>query len=419
MKVGVCTLGCKVNLYESEYMIDLLKQKGYEITDFNDICDIYIINTCSVTNNSDKKSKKMINHARNLNKNSCIVVAGCFVESSKDYDFSNVDIVIGNKNKSKIVELINDYYKNKKHINIKENIMEADFEDMEISSFNDRTRAFVKIQDGCENYCSYCIIPFVRGKCRSKKFDFVIKEITKLVKNGYKEIVLTGIHTGNYGSDLNIKFSTLLEEILKIEGLKRLRISSIEITELDGKFLELLKNPIICNHLHIPLQSGSDKILKLMNRKYDTKFYYEKLNQIRKIRPDINITTDIIVGFPNEEEKDFKDTLKFAKKCKFGKIHCFPYSKRSGTKAYFMDGHIKEEIKKERNKKLIELSKKLEDKYKEKFIGQNLDILVEKTDDNYSYGHTSNYLYLKTNKSKDNNMCKVKVKKDNFVEQNN
>ena len=304
MKVGIYTLGCKVNTYESEFIISLFKNRGYEIGNFNDNCDIYIINTCTVTNNSDRKTRKIINSVKN--KNACIVVCGCFVESAKDYDFTGIDVVIGNYNKSQVVDLVEENLKTKKQIIAKENMMTVPFEDMEINHIETKTRAFVKIQDGCENYCSYCIIPFVRGKCRSKERETVIREITNLVNNGYKEIVLTGIHTGNYGVDLGIKFSTLLEEILNIKGLKRLRISSIEITELDDKFFYLLKNPILCNHLHIPLQSGSDNVLKLMNRKYNKEEFKSIINKIKKIRRDISITTDVIVGFPNEQKMILK-----------------------------------------------------------------------------------------------------------------
>ena len=258
MKVGLCNLGCKVNTYEMEYIASLFKERGYEICDFNDFCDVYVVNTCTVTNNSDVKSRKMINHPKKINKNSCLVVCGCFIESAKDYKNDDIDIVLGNYNKSKVVDLVEDFFRNKEKINQRFNLNEVEFEDMNIKHFENRTRAFVKIQDGCENFCTYCIIPYVRGKCRSKKEDNVLSEITTLVNNGYNEIVLTGIHTGNYGVDINTDFSSILEKILNIKGLKRLRISSIEITELDDKFLELLKNPILCNHLHIPLQSGGE-----------------------------------------------------------------------------------------------------------------------------------------------------------------
>lgn len=413
MKVGIYTLGCKVNTYESEYITSLFKNRGYEITDFNDECDIYVINTCTVTNNSDKKDKKIINHVRG--KDACVVVCGCFVESHKDYNYDGIDIIIGNHNKSHIVDLVEEYLINKKQIKQIDNMMKVPFEDMSINSFDSRTRAFVKIQDGCENYCSYCIIPFVRGKCRSKQKDTVIKEITELVNNGYKEIVLTGIHTGNYGCDLGIKFSDLLEEILSIKNLKRLRISSIEITELDDKFFELLKNPILCNHLHIPLQSGCDKILKLMNRKYLTKEYLSIINKIRNIRKDISLTTDVIVGFPDETEEDFEKGIDFIKEVNFSKVHVFPYSKRDGTKASRMENQVDTNTKKERTKNLIKVSEELEQKYYNSFIGKKENVLVEKVEDNYSYGHTSNYLYLKIPKVlKTNEIYEIEITEDMF-----
>ena len=415
MKVGFCSLGCKVNLYESEYMMSLFKERGYTIGDFDEDCDIYVINTCTVTNNADSKSRKMINHIKNNHPNSIIVVCGCFVESNKFSDTESIDIVIGNYNKSKVVDLVSLYIKEKKQLIEQYDMKKVPFEDMMINHFEDKTRAFVKIQDGCCNFCSYCIIPYVRGPIRSKEFNKVLEEVNSLVSNDYKEIVLTGIHTGSYGKDLGTNFSTLLEELLKIENLKRLRISSIEITELDDKFLELLQNDKLCNHLHIPLQSGSDKILKLMNRKYDKKQFLETINKIRSIRPSISITTDAIVGFPQETEEDFEEYIDFVKQVKFSKLHVFPYSKRNGTKAAEMDGQIDPKVKKERAKKLIELSKKLEKEYAYKFIGEELDVLVENHDSSYAYGHTSNYLKIRLDKEcKHNEIVKVKITKDNI-----
>ena len=294
--------------------------------------------------------------------------------------------------------------------------MTVPFEDMEIETFDTRTRAFVKIQDGCENYCAYCIIPFVRGRCRSKKKETVIKEITTLVNNNYKEIVLTGIHTGNYGVDLGIKFSDLLEEILNIKGLKRLRISSIEITELDDKFLKLLKNKVLCNHLHIPLQSGSEEILKKMNRKYTKQEYKDIINKIRKVRPDISITTDVIVGFPQETNEDFKESLEFIKEINFSKVHVFPFSKRNGTKAARMTNHIDGNTKKERTKELLKLSEELEHNYYNKNINKQEQILIETKDNNYYYGHTTDYLYLKIKGNyKENEIYDIIVNQDMFT----
>ena len=415
MKVGICSLGCKVNMYESEYILTLFKNSGYEIGDFNDKCDIYIINTCTVTNNADSKSRKMINHIKNKYKDAILVVCGCFVESSKFSYTDDIDIVVGNYNKSKIVSLVEEYIENKKQNIVYDNMKCVPFEDMEIEHFEDKTRAFVKIQDGCCNFCSYCIIPYTRGPIRSKDYQKVLDEVTNLVKNGYKEIVLTGIHTGSYGKDINTSFSNLLEDILKIKGLVRLRISSIEITELDSKFLELLKNPTLCLHLHIPLQSGSDKILKLMNRKYDKKYFKEMIYKIRSIREDISITTDAIVGFPCETEEDFLEYISFVKEIKFSKLHVFPYSKRNGTKAALMENQVDGNVKKERSKRLIAISNELEREYAYKFIGKTLDVLVENNDENYAYGHTSNYLKIRLDKkNKQNEIVSVTLTKDNI-----
>ena len=263
--VGVLSLGCKVNTYESEFVINELKNNGYEIKKFNEICDVYIINTCTVTNTSDIKSRKMIRNAIKRNPDACVVAMGCFIEANKDLEIPGLDIIIGNKDKSKIVSILNEWFLINNIIKKLYSEEKIYFEDMYITDFPGRTRAFVKIQDGCENFCSYCIIPYVRGKCRSKAKDKVITEITSLVNNGYKEIVLTGIHTGNYGVDLDTNFASLLKEIIKIPNLYRLRISSIEITELTEEVLEIIKNSnIIVNHLHIPLQAGSDEILKRM-----------------------------------------------------------------------------------------------------------------------------------------------------------
>ena len=409
--VGILSLGCKVNTYESEYIRNILEQRGYEIKDFTDKCDIYIINTCTVTNTSDTKSSKMLRRARKENPDAIIVAMGCFIESNKDNPIPGIDIVIGNRDKDKVPDLIDEYLKNKERIIRLYKGRTDIFEDMYITNFPGRTRAFVKIQDGCDNFCSYCIIPFVRGKCRSKDKDKVIEEITTLVNNGYKEVVLTGIHTGSYGRDLDISFADLLNEIIKIKGLKRLRISSIEATELNEDVLNILKNSnIIVDHLHIPLQAGSNEILKSMNRKYDLKYFEDKIAEIRSIRPDISITTDIIVGFPGETEELFKETLNTVKRINFSKVHVFPYSERKGTKSERLPNKIPSNIKKDYVKRLIELSKELEIEYASKFIGKELEILVEQTKDGFSYGHTSNYLNVKVKgKLPHNELIKVKI----------
>lgn len=416
MKVKAITLGCKVNTYESEYILSCFKDKGYEIT--NDIADIYIVNTCSVTNMSDAKSRKVIHRLVRENKNSVIVVMGCMIEANKDIKLDGVSIIIGNKDKAKVVELVEAYLKDREQKRLLYENFDSTFEDMFITNMESRHRAFVKIEDGCENFCSYCIIPYTRGKVRSKNPDTVIKEITSLVKNGYKEVVLTGIHTGHYGSDIETSFPELLKRIVKIEGLERLRISSIEITELNDEFLNVLKNnSVIVSHLHIPLQAGSDKILTLMNRKYLTPYFLDKVEKIREIRPDISLTTDVIVGFPKETEEDFLDTINFCKKIKFTKIHVFPYSRRKGTKADLMDGQIPENIKKERVKRLIDVSNNLEKEYLDSFISKTVSVLIEENKDGYSIGHTGNYLKVKIpGDIKANEIVSVKIKERENLE---
>ena len=413
---GILTLGCKVNTYESEYVINKLKENNYQIKPFTDICDVYIINTCTVTNTSDSKSKKMINTAIKRNPDACVVAMGCFIEANKDYEIDGLDITIGNKDKSKIIELLDEYFEKKETLKRLYKEEKTTFEDMYITDFPGRTRAFVKVQDGCENFCSYCIIPFVRGKCRSKELDKVVNEITDLTNNGYQEVVLTGIHTGNYGVDLNTNFATLLKELVKIDKLKRLRISSIEITELTDEVLDVIKNnKVIVDHMHIPLQAGSDEILKLMNRKYDLNYFFNKIKEIRSIRPEISITTDVIVGFPGETEELFQTTINTCKELELTKIHVFPYSIRKGTVAETLPNHLDQSIKKERARRLLEVSKELEKNYFNKYIGKEVEVLIEEVKDGYSYGHTGNYLYVKINKELEHNtFVQVKVTKIDY-----
>lgn len=396
MKVAIQSLGCKVNLYESEYITDQFQKAGYEIVPFQEIADVYIINTCSVTNTSDVKSRKVIHQAIRRNPDACIVAIGCFIEANHDYHEDGVDILLGNANKSKVLEYVERYWQTKQKANYFVTPIPEKFDDMTMSTFLGRTRAFIKIQDGCENFCSYCIIPYVRGKCRSKNFQTALEEIQNYVQHGYKEVVLTGIHTGNYGVDLGTDFAALLREIVKINGLVRLRISSIEITELTDEVLQIIRdNDVIVDHLHIPLQAGSDKILRLMNRKYDLAYFKQKMEQIREIRPDISLTTDIIVGFPFETEEDFQDTLSFVREVQFSKVHVFPYSRRSGTVAADMAEQVPGDVKKDRVRRLLALSKELETEYMKKFIGKTLPVLMEVNRTDYSLGHTSNYLLVK------------------------
>ena len=399
MKFNIVTFGCKVNQYESNMMKEKMLSSNFFYEENMSDANIIIVNTCSVTNVADKKCLKMIRRIKREYPNALLVVAGCSSQNNQDvYEALDVDILLGNKDKSKIAELIKEYLDTEKKYVKFYNERDLDFEDMLINDYN-HVRAFVKIEDGCDNFCSYCIIPFVRGSVRSKDFDTVIKEAKLLTEHGHKEIVLTGIHTGHYMSN-NHDLTDLINELSKINNLLRIRISSIEITELNDKFLEMLKiNKKVCNHLHIPLQAGSNEILKRMNRKYDLAYYEEKINKIRSIRPDISITTDIIVGFPYETDELFSETLEFSKKMNFSKIHVFPYSIRVGTAAASMPNQVDEVTKKVRVKKLMALSEKQEKEYYKKFKGKELDILVEECDNNVSIGHTSNYLMVTLNEN--------------------
>ena len=390
MKVGICSLGCKVNIYESELVTNILKNNNYEIVDFEDKADIYIINTCSVTNESDKKSRKMINRAKKNNPAAIIIVMGCYSQvNAEDID---VDIVLGNKDKSKIVEIIEEYIKTKQKKKIIYDLTKVEFEKMEITNFDSHTRAFVKIQDGCNAFCSYCIIPYVRGRVRSKDPEDVIKEVTTLVEKGYKEIVLTGIHTGRYGTDINTNLEELLNKLVNIPNIYRIRLSSIEINEITPGIKELLKeNKVMAKHLHIPLQSGSNKILKLMNRRYNKEEFLSMVDNLRDI-PDISLTTDLIVGFPNEGEEEFNETIDTLKKIGFTKIHTFPYSKRKGTPAATMDNQVSPEEKKKRVHRILDLSNKYEHNFYESKIGKIYDGVVEIHSNGTTIVHTSNFI---------------------------
>ena len=397
MKFNIITFGCKVNQYESNMMKEKMLSSNFFYEENIKNADIIIVNTCSVTNIADKKCLKMIRRIERERPNALLVVAGCSSQNNQsEYEALDIDILLGNKDKSLIADLIKEYIDTRQKYVKFYSERNLEFEDMLINDYN-HIRAFIKIEDGCDNFCSYCIIPYVRGSVRCKNFDTVIKEAKMLTEHGHKEIVLTGIHTGHY-MDNNHDLTDLINELSKIDDLLRIRISSIEITELNDKFLDMLgKNKKVCNHLHIPLQAGSDEILKRMNRKYDLKYYEDKINKIRQIRPDISISTDIIVGFPYETDDLFQSTLEFSRKMNFSKIHVFPYSKRVGTPAATMPNQVDENVKKDRVKKLMDLSNKLEEEYYNKFIGKELDILVEECDNNVSIGHTSNYLMVKLN----------------------
>ncbi len=397
MTFSIITLGCKVNSYESEYMREQFEEVGHKAVSLQEKPDVIVINTCSVTNQSDAKSRHMIRLAKKESKEAIIAVCGCSAENHREALLPlGIDILIGNKDKSHIVELVEEYAKKREKIARFYDMSKVPFEDMTLKSESNKTRAFVKIQDGCDNFCAYCIIPYMRGALRSKDIDVATREIAELVENGHSEIVLTGIHTGSYGRGKDYDLVDLIREISKLEGLKRVRISSIEVTELDDKFLDELKNnPKICDHLHIPLQTGSDEILQFMNRKYDTAYFSQKIEKIREIRPNISITTDLIVGFPHEKEANFEETVQFIKKIGFTKIHTFPFSLRNGTKAEKMKEYFVDElVKKKRVREILALSNELEKTYYEKFLNQTLDVIVETSEGLESRGHTSNYILV-------------------------
>ncbi len=409
MSFLIYTLGCKVNTYESEMMKEKLLKAGYFYDETNP--QIIIINTCSVTNVADSKSRKMIRHFKNKFPQAILVVCGCSAQNKPtEYQNLGIDILIGNQKKSEITSLIENYLCQKQNYTYINSDRKLAFEDMQIAKFTTHTRAYVKIEDGCDNFCSYCVIPYVRGSIRSKDFNIVLKEVHTLVSNGHQEIVLTGIHTGAYLDKDNHDLTDLIHEISKEPNLKRIRLSSIEITELNTKFLkELQENPKICNHLHIPLQAGSDEILKIMHRKYDLQYYQDKIKAIRKIRPNIAITTDIIIGHPYETAKLFNKTLETVKKLAFAKVHVFPYSKRDKTLSASMPNQVDEQTKKEWCQKLIALSNTLENEYYQKFIGQAVEVLIEKSN-NTSIGLTDNYLKVKIfNEIKRNTLVNVKI----------
>lgn len=417
MTFCIKTLGCKVNTYESELIHNLFIRKGYVYS--KDNAEVYVINTCTVTNMSDRKSRQIINATRRDNKNAIIVVCGCFSQNafnSGRLDEIDADIIIGNKDKSKIVEYVEDYIKNKRKTTKFYNMDEVEFENMELDSMEGRTRAFVKIEDGCENFCTYCIIPYVRGKVRSKSHEMVIEEVTNLVNKGYKEVVLTGIHTGHY-VDKDYNFEHLLRDLVNISGLLRLRISSIEINELTDGVLDIFsKSDVLVPHLHIPLQSGSNHILKEMNRKYDKKYFINRIEYIKSIKKDVSITTDVITGFPGETDMEHLESMETIKKIGFTKVHVFPYSDRYNTVASKMPNKVDGNVKKERVKDLLMLSDELENSFNSKFYGRVLPVLIEEEKDSYFYGHTANFIRVKVSGNyKHNEIYNIKLSEENIV----
>ena len=392
------SLGCKVNSYESNALKELFLLNGFEE---NGKYDIVVINTCSVTAVADQKSRQIIRRERRNNPNAILCVMGCYSQKNAEYvkNECGADIIVGTSNRDKIVEFVKQFIIDKKQIiAIDGDTRKFKYESFGTVAIPNSTRAYVKIEDGCNNFCSYCTIPYTRGVARSRDKDEIINEISTLVEHGFKEIVLTGIHTAHYGLDNKAcSFSDLVEEICNIPGLYRLRISSIEESEIDDKFLELLsKYPCIAQHLHMPLQSGSKTVLKRMCRKYNVEDYINKVNKITKILPNIAITTDVIVGFPGESEEEFNETYNFIKKVNFAELHVFPFSAREGTKAYSMPDQVKSDVKAARVEKLLKLSDELHSKYVERFKGQELEVILEERNKTTGLlsGFTSNYIKL-------------------------
>lgn len=401
--VAFHTLGCKVNHYETEAIWQLFKEAGYERRDFDSIADVYVVNTCTVTNTGDKKSRQVIRRAIRKNPDGIICVTGCYAQTApaEVMAIPGVDIVVGTQDRKKMLDYIEQFKKEREPINGVSNIMKARvFEEMDVPSFTDRTRASLKIQEGCNNFCTFCIIPWARGLMRSRDPKEVIRQAQKLVDAGYKEIVLTGIHTGGYGEDLkDYNFAMLLKDIdEQVKGLKRLRISSIEASQITDEVIEVLKSSDkIVRHLHIPLQSGSDSVLKRMRRKYTMEFYAERLNKLREALPGLAVTSDVIVGFPGETEEEFMETYNFVKEHRYAELHVFPYSKRTGTPAARMENQVSEEIKNDRVHRLITLSDQLAKEYASQFEGQVLEVIPEEPykedpESGKYEGYTDNYL---------------------------
>lgn len=399
-KVTFHTLGCKVNQYETQAMSELFQEAGYYIVGDTELADVYIINTCTVTNIGDKKSRQFIRRVKRNNPDAIVAVVGCYAQTAPKevLDVEGVNIVIGTNDRKKIVSLVEDCSIDEK-INMVDDIMKVkEFEEMSIKEVKEKTRGVLKIQEGCNQYCSYCIIPYARGPIRSRQQTEIIKEVKNLVANGFKEVVLTGIHVASYGKDLNIKNGLMatLQEVNDIDGLERIRLSSLEPTLFTDDFLSELKQlDKICEHFHLSLQSGCDKILKKMNRKYTTEKYRNIANKIRSFYPDVALTTDIIVGFPGENDEDFEETYNFVEEINFSDIHVFKYSPRQGTPAAGFVDQVDGKIKHLRSEKLIGLGQNMKKDYISRFIGKNKSVLFEtesKDMEGYIEGLTDNYL---------------------------
>lgn len=415
-RVAFITLGCKVNQYETNAMMQEFLQKGYKIVESSKKADIYIVNTCTVTNMSDRKSRQMLRRVKELNKEAIVVACGCYVQVAKEevQKIEEIDLLFGNNEKKNIVESIERYLKENQKKNIIEDVMnQREFVDFGDITYTEKTRAVIKVQDGCDRFCSYCIIPYARGRVRSREPKSIVSEIEKIANQGIKEVVITGIHIASYGKDFReeYKLIDLLEEINQIEGIERIRLGSIEPLLITEEFMNrLVKLEKVCHHFHLSLQSGCNETLKRMNRRYSTEDFHEIVEILRKYYTDVILTTDIIVGFPQETEEEFEKTYKFLEKIKFYKMHVFKYSPRKGTKAAEMSGQIDGSVKEQRSQKLIELSSRNEKEYNKNYIGKEVEILFEEKKNGYYQGHTKNYILAlcKTDKNIENKLLRAK-----------
>lgn len=423
-KCALHSLGCKVNSYETQAMQKMMESAGYEIVPFGEeIADIYIINTCSVTNIADRKSRQMIHKAKKLNPEAVVAAAGCYVESAGDNIDEDVDIVIGNNEKSHLIEILNEYFE---HMDKEKSVdigKVTGFDELNIDSPLEHTRAYVKIQDGCNRFCSYCIIPYVRGRIRSRKPDDVMAEIKRVAASGCKEVVLTGIHLSSYGLDFKdstVKLIDVIEAVNRIEGIERIRLGSLEPLIVTEEFVRrLAKCKKICPHFHLSLQSGCDETLKRMNRRYNVDEYYKGVELLREYFPDAAVTTDVIVGFPGETEEEFNITKKYLEKVCFYEMHVFKYSRRKGTAADKMPDQIPENIKSERSTELLELNEILSNGYREKYIGKKVKVLLEENhiieNKKYIIGFTDTYVRVALENPEEklytNQIVNVRVKK--------
>lgn len=411
--VAFCTLGCKVNQYETNAMMQKMIEAGYEVVDFETKADIYIINTCTVTNMADKKSRQMLRRVKEINPEAILVAVGCYAQVAKEKleQIPEIDLILGINEKNDIVKYVEQASKN---TYVSDVLHQTEFLDFGDVTYTEKTRAVIKVQDGCNQFCSYCIIPYARGRIRSRKPESVIKEITDVAKEGIKEVVITGIHIASYGKDFNTEYRLidLLEEIQKVDGIQRIRLGSLEPTLITEEFVTRLKKlSKICDHFHLSLQSGCNETLKRMNRKYTTDQFRHVVELLRNAYLEVHLTTDVIVGFPGETEEEFNKTYEFLKEIKFYKMHVFKYSPRSGTVAAKMPNQIDGNIKEERSNKLIELSDENEKEYNQKYIGKEVEVLLEEREGEYLKGHTTNYMVvkMKTNENLENTIQKVTV----------